>query len=130
LGKSSDEERQGHVQGVAMPKSPPVEMFDPRQILDLACSRDGKTLISTSGGTGRVADDHIVVWDLATRKRTRELSGQLAPAGCLALSPDGKTLAASCFSTILLWDLSTGKLQEPVAAPQGRLFTARFSPDG
>jgi WD40 repeat protein len=92
----------------------------------LACSADGRMLFAASEG-----ELQIDVWDLAARRLVRTLTGHFKPARHLALSPDGKTLAAGCGdSSIYLWDLATGQLREPNAAPRGRYWVARFAPDG
>ncbi len=56
-------------------------------------------------------DSHISVWDIENRQRVKTLEDE-APAGSMAFSPDGKTLAtADIFSkkTIRLWDIESGK---------------------
>jgi Tol biopolymer transport system component len=91
----------------------------------LVCSRDGKTLIVASDFPER-----LVAWNLAQGRVVREFEGQkIGGAHRLALSPDGRTLAARCASPpIALWDVATGRPLDPLAAPRG-FYTARFSPD-
>jgi WD40 repeat protein/beta-lactamase regulating signal transducer with metallopeptidase domain len=50
---------------------------------------------------------------------------------CVALAPDGKTLAADCGSNaIQLWDVETGKELRQIQGPPGGLVGLLFSPDG
>jgi WD40 repeat protein len=50
---------------------------------------------------------------------------------CVAISPDGKTLASGAENTIRLWDVASGKVQ--VVLPKAAVFgvvSLAFSPDG
>jgi RNA polymerase sigma factor (sigma-70 family) len=75
----------------------------------LAYTPDGKTLAAAG-------DDLTVrLWDLGTGKEVRRFQGPRAWIACLAISPDGRILAAadSCEThsvhKVYLWDLVTGK---------------------
>ena len=101
------------------------ELHDSR----LAHSPDGKTLICCSV-TG------VIVWDAATG---RELHRLKVAAGCVAFSPDGKTLAlgerVERVPSVGLWDLRSGKKIKEFSPPEwkrddARLDLLRFSPDG
>lgn len=72
----------------------------------------------------------IQLWDAATGKRVRTISGTYGAQLCLAFSPDGKRLAATGLAgTLQLWDVPTGKLLATLSAPGIGLCVA-FSPDG
>jgi RNA polymerase sigma factor (sigma-70 family) len=103
-------------------------------------SPDGKTLISRSTGGHQVQ-----VWDLATGKETLTIekapqrSG--APFGLaeMAVSPDGKTLAAATTegarpakTLVTLYNLATGKEMRTTSQNTRGYYWAsmRFSPDG
>ena len=94
---------------------------------------DGKTLY--------VADDRsgvIVTWDVATGRQTGTISLGPAP-DVLSVSPDGRTLAASCADTkgdreagssIRLLDLATGNEVRRLPVGRDRLSHAGWSRDG
>jgi WD40 repeat protein/serine/threonine protein kinase len=101
----------------------------------LAFSFDGKTLAEGCGnGT-------ITLWDVATGREIRTLTGHSAHIPALAFSSDGKMLAsASADRTASLWDLATGlgttlhgNLNEVWAiaiAPDGRTLATGTKKDG
>ena len=69
------------------------------------------------------ADGTVKLWDLAARKLKWTLRAAGAKADSVALSPDGKYLAAGSGPTVQVWDTATGKLaktleggDEPAAA--------------
>ena len=68
----------------------------------MAFSPDGKTLAAgTESGL-------VLLWDLATRKKTAALNGHADSVSSVAFSPDGKTLASSDddLGAIVLWDIA------------------------
>ena len=82
-----------------------------KQILFLP---DGQTLALRDGTST------ILLWDTIHQKKVHELKGHTKPVKCMALSPDGKTLAAAGESDphIRLWDVASGK--EKLASPATR----------
>lgn len=86
-------------------------------------SPDGKFLVTV--GRDRVTR----LWDVATRKGRPILSGRATK--CLALSPDGRTLALdSNTSDVFLLDIATEKVCRTLSPhPPGHVAVA-FSPDG
>jgi RNA polymerase sigma factor (sigma-70 family) len=113
-----------------LPKGARVAAFTP----------DGRTLIS-------FGDYQLRFWDVATGRVLRD-KGDGGWASCLAVSPDGKYLAACCPSErimdsarIKVWDLATDRLvhsfvrkgHEPSAvafSPDGKLLAAGYRHDG
>jgi RNA polymerase sigma factor (sigma-70 family) len=106
---------------------------------------DGKRLLSAGeDGTTRL-------WNMADGKEIRQMIGRTPgqpikgiPGGtmapmpanaairveCVALAPDGKTLASGCSdNTVRVWDSATGK-QVQQLAEQGSVTAVAFSPDG
>jgi RNA polymerase sigma factor (sigma-70 family) len=95
------------------------------QIRAVAFTADGRTLVS--GGH----DKTVRVWDTATGKEVRRIQeGSMVLA--VAVSPDGKTLAAASgetSSTVRLRETATGK---ELRSFQGQMpiFQVLFAPDG
>ncbi|MCI0537815.1 MAG: protein kinase [Verrucomicrobiales bacterium] len=88
----------------------------------LAWSADGKRLAASLGS--------VHVWDVITGQLIRTLLIQPQPNYSIALSPDGKILAAGLVQNVELWDLTSGdKLSTCVGHKENTLELA-FSPDG
>lgn len=95
---------------------------------DLALSADGRALASIS------YDGTLRLWDTATGKerllRRGSGGGDLPLDLSLALSPDGRLLAASNDRGIGLWDTASGRLRRTLVDAPGALVSLAFSPDG
>ncbi|MFO0880371.1 MAG: protein kinase [Gemmataceae bacterium] len=84
-------------------------------------SKDGRTLHGVAGS-------ELKTWDAETGKELRSISGV---SGTLALSPDGKHLAArGAGSTCQILDLETGKQRFILDGHNETIFTTCWSPDG
>jgi RNA polymerase sigma factor (sigma-70 family) len=92
----------------------------------VAYSSDGKLLVS--GG----ADWLIRIWDPVSGKELRRLANPSGPLLSLAISPDGRLLAAAGEQkdkqAVHLWDLTNGKELKPVPTPRGTGVAVAFSP--
>ena len=90
----------------------------------LAFSFDAKTLAEGCGnGT-------ITLWDVATGRQIRTLTGHSAHIPALAFSSDGKMLAsASADRTASLWDLATG-LGTTLHGNLNEVWAIAIAPDG
>jgi WD40 repeat protein len=124
-------------------ESPPLGTEGRNRVLSgrirsrFAFAPDGRTLITQSVGT-----KSFIVWDLKTRKKLRRLGKPspppMWPAGTsilnppgLAISPDGKTLAAAGDgNTVSLFDLATGQEIHPRQGHPATITAIRYSPDG
>ena len=108
---------------------------------------DGKTVAAGGGALRKVKDPswrlgqgEIRLWDLTTGKDRVLLKGHDAAIYCLALSPDGKTLAAGTThqSNIHLFDVppdwpsaaGVGKARATLYRKAGWIQGLGFSPDG
>ncbi len=103
-----------------------------------ALSGDGRTLLTwgqhfqRGGMHDPVPAQTVQLWDIDTGKELRRVRadgfGMVSQA---ALSPDGKTLAATTAgSTVLLWDAQTGKEVRRLAGRRGLGMQLAFAPDG
>jgi WD40 repeat protein len=98
-----------------------------RPMRALACTRGGETLFSGGGATeeGRVSG-----WDAGTGAARGTFEGLNGSPFSLAVSPDGRTLAAgNPFERIRLWDAATGK-QLPSPDEERAGVGLAFAPDG
>src|SRR5262249_14168045 len=80
-------------------------------LFHVAFSADGRLLVTATQNTE--VDDNLgslCLWDRATGKRLRQFGIRKTPYLCLALAPDGKTLATQDLTgAVGLWDTATGK---------------------
>ncbi len=88
-------------------------------------SPDGKLLATSS------YDQQIKLWDAASGKELRTLSGHNDAVFDLAFRPDGKVLAsASGDRTVKLWDVASGERLDTFGQPTKEQYCVAFSPDG
>jgi WD40 repeat protein len=95
---------------------------------DVAFSADGDTLVTTS--LIEVPEPSITVWDVAEGKQRAAFDHSLMGSGCLALSPNGQTLAVAWYSNIELRAVATGKLRCTLTSKRGQTKALAFSPNG
>jgi WD40 repeat protein len=106
------------------------------QVTHAAFSRDS-TRLATADRFGKV----LVITDVPSGKRIREIAVPDTLGNLLAISPDGRILAAACQpitatdtrfdEQIHLWDIATGeKLVSFDASTDGTVATLFFLPDG
>src|SRR5262245_42956475 len=93
----------------------------------LTFTPDGKTLIAG-------CEDHVIrLWDVESGKVVSTLEGHVG-LECMAISPDGKTLASGGIETIKLWDVSDPKKCKELATikahPNQKVYSLVFFPDG
>ncbi|HEV2761451.1 MAG TPA: PQQ-binding-like beta-propeller repeat protein, partial [Pyrinomonadaceae bacterium] len=85
-------------------------------------SQDGRWLASR-----RLKNGDVDVWDVTSGRLARTFAGDNPYSYSLALSPDGKVLAAAQKGSVKLWETSTGREIRAVSADASDVA---FSPDG
>jgi WD40 repeat protein len=86
-------------------------------------------------------DKTLRVWDVETGKELRRFENVTDNVRCLALAPDGKTVAAGHFEdlrgagqgrpgTVRIWNIETGRLIRTLAGHKEEVACVAFSRDG
>jgi WD40 repeat protein len=110
------------------PSAPIVLEGGAGEVRSVAFSPDGKLLAAGNRY-------HTVrVWDVATKKEIKTLTGHMSDVWSIAFSPDGKTLAAADTdwkkaSKVKLWDTTTWKERGAIDVP-GEILSIAYSPNG
>jgi WD40 repeat protein len=92
--------------------------------LKLAFTPDGKTLASAN------AQDGLRLWEVATGKQARHFPAP-SPFSTVAISPNGRLLAACVSGRVRLWEMATGEelLRLPVGGSSDLAPLVAFSAD-
>jgi WD40 repeat protein/serine/threonine protein kinase len=114
-----------------------------RRVLDLgntsvnalAYSPDGTWVVAGSGsqvfGGGSRAEPTVELWDVNSGKRRKALPGAKGTVIDVAVSPDGKKVAAGCSAgLVLVWDVATGQRAWSRSETGLDSMGVAFSPDG
>ena len=80
-------------------------------IVGVSFSEDGK-LLATSA-----TDNQIKLWDVATGREVKTLSGAAMPITDIAFSADGRSLTLAGQQAVSSWELTTGGVRRAVALP-------------
>jgi WD40 repeat protein len=93
-------------------------------VVGLAFTPDGSTLVTSD-------NESIRLWDVASRRETATLKNGKSGAKPVAVSADGKLVAAGNWdATVRLWDRATGAEVATLTGHAGPVLTVAFSPDG
>lgn len=104
---------------------PIATLVDPRPVIALALSPDGRRLVSAG------FDAVLKVWDVDQGRVVHEFKAFLDPAWGLAFSPDGHVFAAGGHNrAIKLWDTRDWTLQTTLRGHESTVVHLSFSPDG
>jgi RNA polymerase sigma factor (sigma-70 family) len=103
-----------------------LRLYHCAQLTRLVFSPDSKTLAS-AGLSGEVR-----LWEAATGKETRTLTGHKEPVSGVVFSPDGKRLLSACSfePSIQVWETGTGKELHRFRADAGGVTAIALSRDG
>ena len=94
-------------------------------LANIALSRDGRWLASCRG------QGVVRLWALPEGRLVHTLTTQdRGTVLAVALSPDGRTLAAASAYVVSLWDTESGRLLRQLAGHQDTVETIAFRPDG
>jgi WD40 repeat protein len=102
----------------------------------LRFTADGKYLVAAHGehldpGQRQArGDPGVRLWDLATGREVRRLRTPAGEIRAMALSPDGKTVAAAAHNTVVLWELASGQERGRFTGHREWVWSLAFSPDG
>lgn len=103
----------------------------------VAFSPDGRRLISGGGDTMLATrklsdgDKTARIWDVATGRELRSLSGHLKGVTAVAFSPDGTRVATgSLDATVRVWDPASGEQLVTLDGYEGGVSSLFFTPDG
>ncbi|MFF4741360.1 helix-turn-helix domain-containing protein [Streptomyces sp. NPDC001262] len=105
-------------------------------VTSAAFSPDGTTLATGSSDNGNSyamgpGDDTVRLWDVATGKTRKVLTGHTNTVTSVAFSPDGKSLASGSYDkTVRLWDVATGKTRNVLTGHVTPVESVAFGPDG
>jgi WD40 repeat protein len=98
---------------------------EPRGVWDLAFTPDSKALFAANAFTGE--GPRLV--SAATGQELRRFKTRGQPSG-LALSADGKKVAAGDGDEVAIWDVASAKELHRLEDVGGIIYTVAFSPDG
>ncbi len=107
-------------------------------VYSVAYSKSGTAVAvggETYNGTTRTSIGVLEVWNVASHKRSLSLKTAASNISAVAISPDGKTLAAgggnASSATLELWNCATGALiKELISSQPGNVSSVVFTPDG
>jgi WD40 repeat protein len=104
-----------------------LDMKKSGDVTALAFAPGGKLLAAAASG---VDPSKVLLWDVAGRKVTAELTEQTLGVSSLAFTADGKTLVSGLRDRVSLWDVRARKLRGTIVSPQKDVTCVAVTPDG
>ena len=83
------------------------------------------TLVASNG-----FNKEIALWDITNGSRIWSSGKLIDYRRCISFPSDGRTIAASSFSEIKLFDVATGKELKTLRGHNGWIWSLEYSPDG
>jgi WD40 repeat protein len=127
----------GHSGQVGLSQGQPVRTLSGHtgSVRSVAFSPDGRLLASGSCGQRDSRDfciqGEIKLWDVASGREVRSLTGHTNWVYSVAFSPDGRLLASgSADETIKLWEVASGSEVRTLSGHTNTVYSVAFSPDG
>ena len=99
----------------------------PGQVNDVSFNADGTQLVAAMGQAGLFGEARL--WNVADGRLIRSFRGHRDSLYCVALSPDGHTLATGSYDQqIILWNVTTGAQLRTLTGHNGAVFALAFHP--
>lgn len=97
----------------------------------IAMSEDNQYLVAALSGLDPAVAGRVRIWDVASGIEVRSLTGPTQAVTVVALSRDGRFLAAgSRDRSIFVWNMADGTVAHTLTGHDGAITSLAFSPDG
>lgn len=108
--------------------------FTPRLPSCLVFSLDGQYLLAAYNDEQALENERrpehfLRLWDLTSGRAVRRFPASPGDIQAMVLSPDGKTVAAAVYDTIILWELASGTERGRFTGHREGIWSLAFSPD-
>jgi WD40 repeat protein len=106
---------------------------DPFTPACLVFSPESKLLVAGSGFRVPPEEKCLRIWNIATGRELRRIAAEQSKGReikSVAIAPDSRTVAATLFDTVVLWEVATGEERGRFAGHKELIWTLAFSSDG